>query len=67
MKTTTKTVDEILKTEDSPLPLAVIPNNMGINLCSVDALTWTRQDDGQLVSLTIHFLPAPNDPLTLGL
>lgn len=60
MKTTTKTVDEILKTEDSPLPLAVIPNNMGINLCSVEALTWTCQDDGQLVSLTIHFLPTPN-------
>ena len=60
MTTTTKTVEEILKTDDSPLPLAVIPNTMGINLCSVEALTWTRQDDEQLVSLTIHFLPAPN-------
>jgi len=58
MKTTTKTVDEILKTEDSPLPLAVITNNMGINLCSVESLTWTRQDDGQLVSLAINFIPA---------
>jgi hypothetical protein len=57
MKTETKTVEQLLKTKDSPLPLNVIPNNMGINLCSVDALTWTRQDDGQLVSLTIHFLP----------
>ena len=65
MKTTTKTVDEILKTEDSPLPLTVIPNNMGINLCSVEALTWTRQDDGQLVSLTIHFIPTPNHTLNL--
>jgi len=62
MKTTTKTVTELIATEESPLPLEVIPNNMGINLCSVDALTWTRQDDGQLVSLTIHFLPAPNAP-----
>ena len=60
MKTTTKTVTELIETNESPLPLEVIPNNMGINLCSVDALTWTRQDDGQLVSLTIHFLPAPN-------
>ena len=57
MTTTTKTVEELLDTEKSPLPLKVIPDNMGINLCSVEALTWTKQDDGQLVSLTIHFLP----------
>lgn len=61
MKTVTKTVEELLRTEDSPLPLSVIPNNMGINLVSVEALTWTRQDDGQLVSLTIHFVPAKKD------
>jgi len=42
----------------SPLPLEIIPNNMGINLCSVDALSWQRQTDGQLVNLTIHFIPA---------
>jgi len=58
MKTTTKTVAELLKTKDSPLPLEVIPNNMGINLCSVEAITWTRQDNDRLVSLTIHFNPA---------
>jgi hypothetical protein len=57
MKTTTKTISELLETEDSPLPLEVIPNKMGINLCSVEALTWTRKDDGQLVSMIIHFLP----------
>ena len=57
MKTVTKNVDELLKTKESPLPLKVIPNHMGINLCSVEALTWTRQDDGQLVNLTIHFIP----------
>jgi hypothetical protein len=43
---------------DCPLNLSVIPNHMGINLCSVEALSWTRQSDNQLVSLTIHFLPA---------
>lgn len=42
---------------DCPLPLEVIPNNMGINLCSVDGISWAKQDDGQLVSLTIHFIP----------
>lgn len=57
MTTVTKTVDELLKSKDSPLPLEVIPNHMGINLCSVEALTWTRRPDGQLVNLSIHFLP----------
>lgn len=58
MKTTNRTVADMLATgEDSPLPLSVIPNHMGINLCSVESVTWTKQPDGQLVSLTIHFLP----------
>ena len=42
-----------------PLPLSVIPNHMGINLCSVESVEWTKQDDGQLVSLTINFAPDP--------
>ena len=60
MNVTTKTVDELIKSGESPLLLDVIPNHMGINLCSVEALTWVRQKDGQLVSLTIHFNPADN-------
>lgn len=58
MKTVTKTIDELLKTKDSPLPLSVIPNHMGINLVSVESITCTRQDDDQLVNLTINFIPA---------
>jgi len=42
---------------ECPLPLQVIPNNMGINLCSVEAISWQRQNDGQLANLTIHFNP----------
>ena len=57
MTTITITVEELIETGDSPFPLSVIPNSMGINLSGVEALTWTRQDDGQLVNLTIHFLP----------
>lgn len=42
-----------------PLAPEVIPNYMGINLCCVDRVEWKRikegQDDGNLVSLTIHF------------
>ncbi|AXF51105.1 hypothetical protein MLDJOKPK_00170 [Salmonella phage SPAsTU] len=45
---------------ESPLPLDVIPNQMGINLCSVDSLEWTRQEDGQLVDLKIKFIPTDN-------
>ena len=52
-------VSEIIEGKaKSPLPIEVIPNNMGINLCSVDAISWQKQDDGQLVNLPIHFLPA---------
>ena len=58
MKTTFKTVEELIENKEGcPIPLEVIPNNMGINLCSVDSVSWQRQEDGQLVNLTINFLP----------
>ena len=58
MKTFFKTVTELIENKEKcPLPLEVIPNYMGINLCSVDAISWQKQDDGQLTNLTIHFLP----------
>ena len=57
MKTEFKTIEELIKDEISPLNISVIPNYMGINLCSVEGISWTKQDDGQLVNLTIHFLP----------
>ena len=41
----------------SPLDVNVIPNNMGINLCAVDSIEWERQGDGQLIYLTINFIP----------
>ncbi len=59
MKTKTISINDIInEKEKSPLPLEVIPNNMGINLCSVESITFTRQNDGQLVSLTINFIPS---------
>jgi len=61
--TVTRKVADLIRTgKDAPLPLSVIPNHMGINLCSVDSMSWTRQGDGQLVSLTIRFLPASPTP-----
>lgn len=61
MKTTFKTTHELIyeTPEGAPLDPAVIPNHMGINLNSVEGMSWTRQDDGQFVSLTIHFRPEP--------
>lgn len=63
MKTIFKTVNELIENEEGcPLPLGVIPNNMGINLCSVEAISWQEQDDGQLTNLTIYFIPSkPNE------
>lgn len=55
-----KIKDIIQNKEYCPLPLEVIPNNMGINLCSVDAISWQKQKDGQLTNLTIHFIPDEN-------
>lgn len=58
METTFKKVSELIEnSENCPLPLEVIPNQMGINLCSVEAISWQKQSDGQLTNLTIHFLP----------
>jgi hypothetical protein len=58
-KTFNAKVSDIIsgKVKDCPLPLEIIPNYMGINLCSVDSVSWKKQEDGQLVSLTIYFLP----------
>lgn len=63
-RTITRTVsDMIAAKEEPPLPLSVIPNFMGINLCSVDSVSWTEQEeDSQLVSLTIHFIPFNEAP-----
>jgi hypothetical protein len=57
MEQITKKVSELIKTNECPFPLEVIPNQMGINLCSVDTINWRKQDDGQLIDLTINFLP----------
>lgn len=57
MKTEFHKIRALIEDEKSPLPLSVIPNHMGINLASVEGLSWTRQEDDQLVSLTIHFIP----------
>jgi hypothetical protein len=63
MRTEYHSMKTELDTANWPLDPSVIPNHMGINLCSVEGMSWTRQADRQLVSLTIHFEPNPDgDP-----
>lgn len=57
-KSSTKPTDPTTLVQTrSPLPLEAIPNTMGINLCNVDRVEWTKRPDGQLVDLTIFFIP----------
>ena len=59
MKTTFKTINELIKEENSFI--SAIPNNLGINLCSVEGIEYERRKDGQLQSLKILFNPTIND------
>lgn len=59
MKTHHASVKDIIDGNmESPIPLDVFPNTMGINLCSVDGLSWQKQNDGQLVNISIYFIPS---------
>ena len=62
MKTYLKTIDQLIENnEKCPLPLEVIPNNMGINLCSVAAIGWQETSTDELVILsTIYRSPLQN-------
>lgn len=40
-----------------PISIDVVPNYMGINLCSVEGVGWHRRPDNQLTDLTILFNP----------
>ena len=53
-----ETIDNIVENDAyCPLPVSVIPNHMGINLCSVESVEWEKQEDGQLKDLKINFIP----------
>ena len=59
MGKTFKSIDELIK-EENPF-ISSIPNNLGINLCSVEGIEYERRNDGQLESLKILFLPDIKD------
>ena len=49
--------DVVMNDAYCPIPVDVFPNHMGINLVSVDSVEYTKQEDGQLVSMTVNFIP----------
>ncbi len=62
METILKKVSDIIKNDEyCPIPLEIIPNNMGINLCAVEAVSWQKQEDGQLVNVSIYFNPSTQE------
>ena len=56
----TATIRELIENENSPLPIDVMPNRMGINLVAVESVEWEKREDGQLVNLKINFIPDDN-------
>jgi hypothetical protein len=52
--------DAVMNDAYCPIPLDTFPNGMGINLVSVDSVEWSEQEDGQLVSVTVNFIPNNN-------
>ena len=44
MEKTFKSIDELIKEENSFI--SSIPNNLGINLCSVEGIEYERREDG---------------------
>lgn len=56
MKKTFKSTEQLIEENNSFI--SAIPNNLGINLCSVKGIEYKRQKDGQLKTLKIIFTPA---------
>lgn len=55
-----RTITDIIENEDGPKPpmdIGYFPNYMGINLCSVEAIAWSRFEDGQLIQMAVYFKP----------
>jgi hypothetical protein len=58
METNKVTIEDVVNNNAyCPIPVDVFPNLMGINLVSVDSVEYTKQTDGQLVSMTVNFIP----------
>lgn len=59
---TDKKLKKIEKDKVGKTLLSFIPNELGINLCSVDDIYINRQENGELKSITIRFIPENPEP-----
>ena len=53
----TKRLNNLLKDETAKRIVEFIPNELGINLCSVKDIKVLRQKDGQITDIHIEFIP----------
>ena len=59
---TDKKLMKIKKDNVGKTLLSFIPNELGINLCSVEDISIIRQNNGELKSITIRFIPDNPEP-----
>ena len=53
-----KRFNELMSDETTKAIMRFIPNELGINLCSVKDVVVNRQNDGQIKDIQIIFIPA---------
>ena len=55
-----KTINQLVEENDSFI--SIIPNAMGINLCSVEGIEYHRDENGYLLDMSILFQPNRINP-----
>ena len=55
-----KTINQLVEENDSFI--SIIPNVMGINLCSVEGIEYHRNENDYLIDMSILFQPNRIDP-----
>lgn len=55
-----KTINQLVEENDSFI--SIIPNVMGINLCSVEGIEYHRNENGYLLDMSILFQPNRINP-----
>ena len=59
---TDKKLKKLKKDKLGEVLLSFIPNELGINLCSVEDIDIVHQNNGELKSITIRFIPDNSEP-----
>ena len=59
---TDKKLKRLKKDDLGKTLLSFVPNQLGINLCSVEDIEINRQKNGELTSIKIKFTPSEPEP-----